>query len=150
MSVFFGLFFNWLVYCFLVPFTEISVDPLLLLNLPTLFITLFLLSLGAGIVLSILSLFMKDITHIWDMIILVGFWTSGIFFQADQVNLPEFELFSYVNPLVGLIENFRRVVFFGENPDFFMMYHNFIYGLVLYLIGYFAFKKYSHLILEKI
>lgn len=116
--------------------------------LPILILTLLLLSLGFGMILSIVYIYFKDINHLLDIVFLIGFWSSGIFFRGQKF-LDLFPPFLYINPFVGLIMNVRSIMIYNEPPDFKLMSINLTIGLVLYVIGVRLVQNKSHDAIEK-
>ena len=117
--------------------------------MPFIVIIMFLISLGVGMILSIINLFAKDIQHLWAMLLLFGFWTSGVFGRTEKFTevFPQLE---YINPYLGIIHNARRIMLYGQSFDWSKLAFSFAYSLVIFGIGLFIFNKYSHLALEKI
>ena len=147
MSIFIGFIFNIFAYFLL---SYIMGIPLGLnaLYFPILIINLFFICLGAGLILSVIQIYLKDIIHIWNLFLLLGFWTSGIFFRG-QAFIELFPPILYINPFIGLIINSRKVLLDNEPPDFFMMAYNMIFGIVLCIIGSFLFKRNWQKAIEK-
>ena len=110
----------------------------------------YLICIGTGVILAMMSLYWKDIANVWDMVLLLGFWTSGIFFKSGDILDGIYDIYSFFNPLIGLIENFRKVSFYNQSPDTFFLMHNFAYGILLFLLARFVYKRYSFIVLEKI
>jgi len=111
-------------------------------------LNLYLITMGASMVLTVMYIFVKDITHLWDVVKLFLFWTSGVFMRGEKF-LEFFPPFIFLNPLVGIMINVRQIVFFIEPVDFSLMGFCFLYGVTLYAIGYFLFLKYSDIALER-
>ena len=146
------LFLNFLFYIFVyvvaaliygIPFTWTVV------YVPLIIIELFILSIGVSFILSIINLYLKDIQHLWSMILLFGFWTSGVFARGE-IFIEAFPPLQWLHPFIGIIGNFRKVMLFGETTDMGMLLYTYLYSLIIFMIGYVLFRKYSHLALEKI
>ena len=154
VSSFMGLGFNlvaFIVLCYILG-VRYSWDFFLL---PILFINLALFSLGTSMILATLKIYLKDIVHLWTIVMLLGFWTSGIFFHADRV-LEQFPSFYYLQPFLGLIDNMRCITgIFDGDPEYShksfswsLAGINMAYGIVVLAIGVFVFKRYSHKAIE--
>jgi len=117
--------------------------------MPLLLIIMFLISLGVGMILSIINLFAKDIQHLWAMILLFGLWTSGVFGRSEAF-LTAFPPLKYINPFLGIIENARNIMLHGQSFDWVLLAFSFTYASLVFIIGLIVFKKYSHLALEKL
>lgn len=146
ISVFWGLFFNLIVYYVICLATGIN------LTLNTLFViviifNVFLVCLGTGLILATIGIYLKDIKHLWAIIILLGFWTSGIFFRGQEV-IDFFPPIQFLNPFVGMIMNMRAISMYEQAPDFYLLAINMVVGCLLLGIGVFVYKKFSHKALE--
>lgn len=140
MAVFFGLLFNLGVYLVISILSGIPIYSQILW-IPFLLLNHFVLCLGVSMILSVLSIFMKDILHMWVMIIMLGFWTAPIIFpQENFTGYLEFLLF--INPAGGIIINMRNALLYGNPIDITFLIHCWIYAIVLYGIGQFLVKRY--------
>jgi ABC-type polysaccharide/polyol phosphate export permease len=71
-----------------------------------------------------------------------------IFRTEDYMRALPFGI--YINPMSGLIINFRKVIMGSQHPDFILMGIDFAYSLVILLFGLGLLKKYGSLAAEKI
>jgi len=148
ISVFMGLLFNTGIYLFvcLVFGLPLGLQTLFIF---VLFANLFLIIMGSAMALATIKVYLEDITHLWAIITLVGFWSSGIFFSAEMV-LSKFYPILYLNPFVGMIDNMRRITMWGEAPNLEYALINMIGGLVIFGMGYFLFRNYSYKAMERL
>lgn len=145
-SILFGSFFNILGYLAIALLFGIKFSFLILYIIPIVLITS-LMGLGAGMILSIVHIFLKDVNHILDIIILLGFWSSGIFFSPEII-LETYPGFVYLNPFIGLIDNMHKVALFNLPVNWYYMCISFIWSLVLTGLGYLLVSSKGHLIVE--
>jgi len=148
-SVFFGFIFNFCALMLIAVLMGQHLSINLLLVLPIVILSIFLITMSASMILSTLQPFLKDITHLWDMTLLAGLWVSGVFFDAKVIfeKAPEF---SYVNPFIGIIINIRGVLMNNYNVNYYWLWVNLIYAFFLLGLSYIIFQKYSKLALEKL
>ena len=85
-SVFIAFIFNFSVFIIISLIFQQSLTALYL-YLPVILFTIFLLIMAFSLILSTLQPFVKDITHLWDMTMMTGFWVSGIFFKPDIITV---------------------------------------------------------------
>jgi len=104
--------------------------------------------LGIGLIVSTVYIFFKDIDQVWTIVNLVIFWTSPLFARGDMI-AQKIPFLPYVNPVFGIMQNFRAVVIQGVMPNFFFLAYNFLYAFVVMYIGLYLFKKYAHKAVEK-
>lgn len=107
---------------------------------PIILLNLFLISLGISMILSNIFLIIKDIKQIWELVLMFLFWVSPLLYSYEYIvqNLP---FLSYVNPMAGVIINFRNIMMYNVSPDFILLGLNFIQGIILLLIGFFCLNK---------
>ena len=147
VSSFLGFSFNLLAYFFFAAFFQIAYSWDLLL-LPLLVLNLYLFGIGGGMILAIVYIYFQDIMHIIDILILFGFWTSGIFFDP-QVILNIFPPAYYLNPFLGIIENVRNLILNNSPLNYQIFLINIIFGIVIAIVGCLLLKRYSHLAIER-
>ena len=126
--------------------TTFSTDIFFLI---VLILNLYLLSLGVGMILSIIYIYFKDINHLIDILILVGFWTSGIIFPPETV-LEKLPILYYLNPFLGMLTNVRSILVYNEEINFVILNLNLLTGMLLYGIGVYSIKNHSHKAFERL
>ncbi len=143
-----GLFVNLFVFIVLLQIMQIPLTwrfiyyPLFILNLC-------ILALGISLILSTIHVYLKDVSQIWDLVLLLMFWINPIFFAKQKV----FDMIPgllYLNPIAGIIINSRDVIMYGKEPDWFVAAYDFMYAGVVLAIGLVIFKKYFHKAIEKV
>lgn len=146
LSTSFSFFLNLLVYFGFTAFFDVPYTPHIL-SVFLLFITLFLIVTGVSMILSCIFLFLDDLKHLWDMIIMLGFWTVPIFWDYN-IALEEYKFLLYANPMTGLIINLRYILLFGESLDLFIFLYDFGYALLLFFGGLLSLKHFSYKAVE--
>ena len=146
-----GFFFNFVMFLIFYSFIEKQSTGLSMQNfwiLP-LFLNLFILSLGMSLILSNVYIVAKDINQIWMVFVSFLFFLSPIFYKLSTFKsaLPSFE---YGNPIAGIIINARRVMMDHKAPDFPLMTFDFVYAIVLLVLGLFLLNKLGSKAAEKL
>jgi len=148
VAVFLGFSFNLL--SFFVIATISGIDwTWQVLWLPLLILNTLVLSFGACLILAILNLYFNDIIHAWDILMLFGFWTAGIFFKAEDI-LNVAPWMGWVHPFLGIIENTRNVTMYGSGLDVHFFVLNWVYSFLVLAVGLVMFYGYRHTILERL
>lgn len=148
ISVFMGLIFNTVALILACVLAGISLSWNLL-YIPIIYIIVFILGMGVAMILAVIKIYLDDIVHLWTMITLLGFWTSGVFMKGEMF-LEQAPILLYLQPFIGIIINMRNVTMYASPPDFYIMTMNMIAGLVVLLIGIFVFTRYSHKAIENL
>jgi lipopolysaccharide transport system permease protein len=87
-----------------------------LLLLPLVALPLIFLALGVGWLLASLGVFVRDIGYTVALVIQVLFFSTPIFYPFESIPAP-FSTVIRLNPLASIVENFRRVILWGELPS---------------------------------
>lgn len=148
ISVFLALLFNFGSFILICLCFEIF-PSLLSINLILVFITLFLFCFGVSLILSVIQPFIVDLNHLWDMMLLIGFWSTGIFFPMDKI-IVQYPVLGYVNPLIGIVHNARACILPNIDVNSTWMLSNFLTAISITGIGLVVFYKYVHSAVEKI
>lgn len=111
-----------------------------LLLLPLLLLYVFLFSLGLGLLVSALSVFFRDVTHLWSVILTAWTYATPLFYPIEI--LPEFlaPLMQY-NPMYHYVTYFREIVLWGMTPSLAENLICFGCALAAFAIGYVVFRK---------
>ncbi len=90
--------------------------PWTLLWLPVVLLPLTLLSLGAAFFLAAVGVFVRDIQHMIGLVVQVLLFMSAVFYPVSVLP-PAWQRVLYVNPLVPILEDLRRISLAGLAPD---------------------------------
>jgi ABC-2 type transport system permease protein len=89
-----------------------------MLAVPPLFVELYLLSLGVGMILASVFVFFRDIGHVWEVVSQLLIYVCGVVFPAKRVisthvTLPlhiSLAQVYYANPIAQTIEDLRHAL----------------------------------------
>ena len=111
---------------------------ILLFPVPLLFLLLF--AMGIGMVLSALSVYFRDITHLYGVVTLAWMYVTPIFYPVSA--LPK-EIVSIVqgNPMYSYISFFREIVLYGTVPESAMWLKCALISLAALAVGLAVFRK---------
>jgi ABC-2 type transport system permease protein len=117
-------------------------------------VLLFMLSIGVGMILSVLNVFFKDIEYIYDVFCMLLFYITPVFYNINNLNLSGgvswFGFALKLNPLYWITDLFRSCVLVN---GFDWNWNGFLYTLGFsvfsIMIGvYFFYKKQDKFILH--
>jgi lipopolysaccharide transport system permease protein len=83
---------------------------------PVALLPLCLLALGLAWFISALGVFIRDIAHPVGVLVQMLMFISGIFFPLAQLP-PTYQRLLKMNPLVTMLENVRRTLIWGQQPN---------------------------------
>ncbi|WP_223192365.1 ABC transporter permease [Paenibacillus sedimenti] len=110
------------------------------LFLPLVLLPLVLLTLGLGWFFSSLGVFMRDITQFVGTAISALMLLSPIFYPVSIV--PEqLKILYYINPFGYVIEDVRRILVWGQMPQWSWLASGMFIGLLFFVCGYAWFEK---------
>lgn len=99
-----------------------------------------LFSLGAGMILSVLTVSFRDIKHLYGVIITAWMYLTPIFYPMSM--LPErIAFFVRKNPLTIFVDMMRMVVLYNSVPPLIMHLKCWLVCGVVLVLGFYMFKK---------
>ena len=148
IAITFGMAFNFLAYAIIsLLYGNTYGDHWFLF--PIVLLTWYLFGLGTSIILSMLRPLIEDVIHIWNILLNIGFWASGVFYSGSFF-FENYEWFPYINPFIGMILNTRACLLMNNTLYPFWLIYNFVFAVVYVGIAIFLFRKYAKTVTEKI
>ena len=141
LSTFMGFLFNFCVYFLCSLFFDVHISGYIVF-LPILILNMAVLILAVQIILSIIHVFIRDIEHVWALATLVLFWLSGILFEVKPDSTWKTALLAYLTPILGILNNVRAVLIFGEDFNWRLFIYDWGYSMVLLLIAWRLISRY--------
>jgi lipopolysaccharide transport system permease protein len=114
--------------------------PWTLILLPLMYVPLLLLCLGLSWFLASLGVFIRDIGPLLAVILQMLFFLTPIFYPISALP-PRFQIVLMLNPLTFIVNHFRRVILWGQLPDWGEYALITLATLVVCLLGYIWFMK---------
>ena len=100
-------------------------------------------------ILSTIHLYFSDFKHVWDLALLLGFWTVPIIWDAKYV-YTTYPFMLYGNPITGILVNLRNNMLYNSPVDTTVFALDFAYALVFVIIGYSLIKRFSYKVVERL
>ncbi len=110
------------------------------LLLPFSFICLFLFTIGMGLILSTVAVFLRDMFYIYGIITTLWTYLTPIMYDIKILN-PNFAFILKFNPLYQFIDFARTIILYHACPSALQFAGCFISGVLVFIIGIFVFKK---------
>jgi lipopolysaccharide transport system permease protein len=114
---------------FLIPEWHIT-----LIYVPIMLVVQFVLVSGLGIFLSAVVPFVPDIQIVLNNLLMMMFFTSGIFFDISTLS-PEVIPFFMLNPMVRVIDINRSLILYGEQPLIADVFYVLMIGVLFFIAG---------------
>lgn len=111
-----------------------------ILYTPIILLPFILLMLGSSWILSSLCVFIRDIAQMMGVLVTVLLFLAPIFYPLSAV--PEiYQPWMYANPLTLIIEQFRAVALFGQQPDWVLLAAYYAVAIVVLCVGFCFFRR---------
>lgn len=110
------------------------------LLLPYVFFCLFLFTVGFGLILATISVFLRDMFYIYGVIITL--WTYLTPIMYDIAIIPSYlQIIFKINPLYWFIYFARDIILYNQVPDINVWIYCGLFALAFFIIGIVVFKK---------
>lgn len=118
-----------------------------MLYLPLLILFLFMFSYGVGLLLSAMMVFLRDIQHLYGIVIMAWSYLTPIFYPVDSL-APFMQKIMNFNPMYHYLTYMRTIMMYGTAPSVQETIICFGMGLAAMIIGsHYFFKKQNRFIL---
>ncbi|MCQ2752047.1 MAG: ABC transporter permease [Coriobacteriales bacterium] len=111
-----------------------------ILLLPVLLLELFMFTLGLGLILSALTVFFRDIEHLWSVIATAWMYLTPLFYPTSILQDWMMRIMEF-NPMYYYVNYFREIALWGTTPAISEQLICLGCGAVALAIGYLIFKK---------
>ena len=112
-------------------------------------IELYLIATGLTFILASLYIHFRDLQHIWEIFLQIGFWLTPIIYPITVVPY-EYHSLIFMNPLARIIE-YSRDIFIRHNvPSLWLNGILLLMTVVIFTLGYAIFKTQEGKIAEKL
>ena len=110
------------------------------LFLPYAFICLFMFTLGVGLILSAVSVFLRDMFYIYGIIVMMWTYLTPIMYDIKLI-AENLQPWLKLNPMYHYINFVREIVLYGRVPQPFTWGVCLISSMMVLMIGVMVFKK---------
>ena len=144
------LFLNIIVFFIFFIFSRDAHFHLSLLLLIVYFIELYILVVGLALLLCSLFPKFRDIHHIWEVFVQLGFWATPIIYPITIVPQKYHKLI-FLNPVARIIQGCREALAIGTGTEFSSFTNHFIiisFAVCLFLVGLTLFNRLSRTFAE--
>jgi len=117
--------------------------------IPVAFAYVFIFCVGAGLFLSTLAVFFRDILHLYGIVLLCIMYFSAMFYPVEILP-PLGQFLIRFNPLFHYIRYFRFAVYFQEWPNLVMNLYCISFSLIMLGLGLFVFYKNQYKFAERL
>lgn len=110
------------------------------LILPYIFLCMFLFTVGMSLLLSCLSVFLRDVWHIYGIVLTLWNYLTPVFYSIEILP-PKLQTLMHFNPMYQFLTAARSIVLYGQRPSFTTLGILGLIGIGMLAIGSFVFRK---------
>lgn len=103
-------------------------------------VSLSLVCIGIGFLVSALYVFFRDLPYFYELIVFMLGIGTPVFYPAAIVP-KSIKPFLQINPLSPIIESIRQIALSGEYPDFSLIAGSFLGGIIILVLGIVFFQS---------
>jgi ABC-2 type transport system permease protein len=119
-----------------------------LLWAPVILLVVALLAVGLALLLSAVTVFLRDTAHFIAVFMQLWFWGTPVIYSLGFVTRPGLVRLLKLNPLTGAVVSFRNVVVLNHAPDFRLLAYDALVGVVTLVIGAWVFQRWQRVFSE--
>jgi ABC-type polysaccharide/polyol phosphate export permease len=108
---------------------------------PLIMIVQLMFTFGATVVLSILTVYIRDMRTAMPLALQFGLFVTPVAFAFDVIPKAWRGVYSFLNPLAPVIDSYRQTVLYGEAPQWQYLGLGALGAATLFFGGYILFKR---------
>lgn len=108
---------------------------------PLLFLIQLCFTLGITFLLAGAIVYVRDIRQFVPLLLQIGLFATPIFYGPDRLPQSTLRVYAACNPLVGVIDGYRRAVLYDQAPDWALVGPGAVTAVVVLVVGYLSLKK---------
>lgn len=116
---------------------SLSVNAFMILPL---FVTVFFFVTGYALIISALTVYVRDLQHFLSSINIVFFFVTPMYFTVDSVT-GILSTIVWFNPFTYYVESFHQIIYFGNIPDIPILLMCIVLAIVSLILGHVIFGK---------
>lgn len=120
-----------------------------LLWLPVIVAVVLVLAFGMALLLSALTVFLRDVAHFIGLAVQIWFWGTPIIYSLGYVaKHPGFVRLLELNPMTGVVVSFRNVVLLNHGPNLALLGYSALVALAMLALGTAVFARWQAMFSE--
>ena len=108
--------------------------------LPIVMVIQLMFVMGIVLIVSAVTVYIRDLAHILDIVVMAWFYATPIVYPPEM--MPEkFRFLMLLNPMYGIIDGYRKILYYRCWPDFSLMTLALVLGVATILVGAVVFQR---------
>lgn len=138
-AAFFDFLMAAVVFAAMMIFYKISISATILFA-PLVIVSILLLTTGVSLILATFNVLFRDIRFIIPLLLQIWLYLTPIIYSSEAIP-QKFKFLYWLNPLAPLIETFRQITVYGQNPRVFDLAYAGLISIVIFVLGFWFFKS---------
>ena len=135
---FVNMLLSFIVIFVVIIISGIGINLRALIYLPLVMIIEFMLALGVTLLTAGLTVYFRDLQHIFSVISLAWMYMTPVLYPVDSI--PEqFRGLFYLNPMTPIIVAYRDILYYKRVPEWELLSSSAMLSLIVMLIGFIGF-----------
>lgn len=143
-----NLGYTCIAYVFMLIIFQVK-PTIWMLLFPVIVFLLALFTTGVSYILSILYVHFADIQHLYSVLMRLLMYMTALFYPIDSV-APALKKVIEMNPTYAYIYCARECVMYGRCPEFTAWLQIILWGVGMFVVGYYVFKKNENTVMQKV
>lgn len=140
ISQFVNMILSFVVIFVVLLFSRVDINPRALLYLPLVMIIEFVLALGMVLITSSLTVYFRDLEHIFSIIAMAWMYLTPIIYPVEYVPEKFLKLF-YLNPMTSITVAYRNILYNATVPQLSTLVNAVVLGVCVLVIGELLFSR---------
>ena len=102
----------------------------------------FILTLGVSFLMAAVTVYFRDIEHIWGILLMAWFYLTPIVYPINAIPVKYLK-YLFINPMVPLTEAYRDILYYGVVPYLPGLAILALMSFLVLIFGYLVFKRLS-------
>lgn len=119
-----------------------------LLWLPLIIVIACVLAFGMALLLSAVTVFLRDVAHFIGVFMQLWFWATPVIYSLQFLKDPGAQRLVELNPVTGLVVSFRNVIILSHGPRLGLLAYDAAFALGFLILGALVFNKSQRLFSE--
>lgn len=111
-----------------------------ILVLPFVILIQYILQLGFAFILSSITVYIRDIEYLMNLLTMLLFYMTPIVYSADMIPSKFLPIFN-LNPMFHIVSYYREILYYQRIPSFASLLLVFLVAVLFLIFGYLIFKK---------
>lgn len=133
-----NMFFSFIVVFAVLIISGKGISGQALLYLPIVIIAEYLLAISIAMVVSALTVYLRDLEHILIIVAMAWQFLTPVMYSIDMVPDNLRGVFN-LNPMTPIIVAYRDIFYYKQAPQVATLLHGFIFSVILLVVGFIVF-----------